>query len=190
MAVKPSLRVITKAEYLGNRERIIQQIREGAVFIYPTQAMYCLGCDATNPKAIRRLRKIKGRFPKPMRVIPPSKAWVRKWCHVGKNADEWLDRIPGTTVLLLRHKPRIPVAPEVNPFKDQAIAVKIPKHWSSEIPNLLGRPIVTTTANLMGKNLMTSLGTLPAPLRRGVDFVLYEGPKNGAPIALIDLKGR
>ncbi len=190
MAIKPFLKVITKEEYSNYKEKIIREIAKGAVFIYPTQSMYCLGCDATNSKAVIRLRRIKQRFKGPFSVIVPNKAWIRKWCVVDKKVEKWVERLPGPYTLVLKGKPKAPVAPEVNPWKDGTIGVKLPRHWSSELATLLGRPIVSTTANQRGKALMTSLSNMSDPLRKNVDFVLYEGPKKGSPNEIIDLARR
>ena len=37
----------------------LSKIRKGCVFIFPTDTIYGMGCNATNPKSVARLRKIK-----------------------------------------------------------------------------------------------------------------------------------
>ncbi|MFV0554780.1 MAG: L-threonylcarbamoyladenylate synthase [Mangrovibacterium sp.] len=39
---------------------IAQKLREGAVIIYPTDTIYGIGCDITQPKAVERVARIKG----------------------------------------------------------------------------------------------------------------------------------
>ena len=38
---------------------IVKDIKQGKIFIYPTDTIYGMGCNATNPKSVARLRKIK-----------------------------------------------------------------------------------------------------------------------------------
>ena len=39
----------------------VQAMREGKVILYPTDTIWGLGCDATNPEAVRRSYEIKHR---------------------------------------------------------------------------------------------------------------------------------
>ncbi len=42
-----------------DKEKIKQLILEGKVFIYSTDTIYGLGCDATNHESVERIREIK-----------------------------------------------------------------------------------------------------------------------------------
>ena len=39
----------------------VQALREGKVILYPTDTIWGLGCDATNPEAVKRIYEIKHR---------------------------------------------------------------------------------------------------------------------------------
>ena len=39
---------------------VVQALRKGALVIYPTDTVYGLGCDITQPKSIERIARIKG----------------------------------------------------------------------------------------------------------------------------------
>ena len=39
----------------------IQTLRQGGVILYPTDTIWGLGCDATNPEAVKRIYEIKRR---------------------------------------------------------------------------------------------------------------------------------
>ena len=41
------------------QEFILDEIKKGKIFIYPTDTVYGLGCDATNYDAIEKIFKIK-----------------------------------------------------------------------------------------------------------------------------------
>ena len=61
----------------------IEDIKNGAVFIYPTDTIYGLGCDATNLASVKLIRELKYRDKdKPMSVIAPSVEWIREHCEV------------------------------------------------------------------------------------------------------------
>ena len=41
--------------------KAVEVLREGGIVIYPTDTIWGLGCDATNPDAVRRVYEIKKR---------------------------------------------------------------------------------------------------------------------------------
>ena len=72
------------------------------IFIYPTDTIYGLGCDATNEKLVKELREIKNRDDKPLSVIAPSVKWIFDNFDVGL---ELLEKyLPGPYTLLLKKK--------------------------------------------------------------------------------------
>jgi L-threonylcarbamoyladenylate synthase len=42
-------------------EAAIKVLKEGGVILYPTDTIWGLGCDATNPQAVEKIYKIKNR---------------------------------------------------------------------------------------------------------------------------------
>ena len=174
--------MLSKPEFLNSKGKYIKQISQGAVFIYPTDTIYGLGCDATNKKAVQRLRKLKNKNVMPLSVIAPSKQWIIDNCEYKQ---EWLDKLPGPYTLIMKLKNAKCVATEV-PLGRETLGVRIPDHWISGVVQLTGKPLVTTSANITGQNYMEKIDDLPSQLQH-VDFIIYEGKSNGKPSALVDL---
>ena len=81
---------------------IRDQIKQGKLFIYPTDTIYGIGCDATNKTAVAKIKKLKARDKdKPLSIIAPSKAWIKEKCIVDTDLDKYL---PGPYTLLLEKK--------------------------------------------------------------------------------------
>ncbi len=60
-----------------------KEILAGKVFIYPTDTIYGLGCNALDIGAVERIKDIKGGDrDKPMSVIAPSMDWIKENCVV------------------------------------------------------------------------------------------------------------
>lgn len=169
------MRVLTKE----NGDEIIKQIQQGAVFIYPTDTIYGMGCDATNAAAVERIRQLKKRDTKPFSVIAPSKAWIEGHCELSEKARAWLDKLPGPYTLILPMKGQ-PVAAEVT---TNTLGVRIPKHWMADIVARANVPLVTTSVNVAGEPPLTD----PTNADFQVDFIIDEGPKEAAPSTVIDL---
>ena len=175
--------VVLKEEYEQHREEYLRKIATGAVFVYPTDTIYGIGCDATSSIAVEKLRLIKERYKKPFSVIASNKDWIRHNCIVH---EDYLDKLPGPYTLIIKLKKPNAVSPLVNPDM-HTIGVRIPNHWCSEIATLLNIPIVTTSANIVGHNFMTSLANLSHTIKSKDDFILYEGPLEGRPSTILDL---
>ena len=72
------------------------------VFIYPTDTIYGIGCDATNDKLVEKIREIKQRENKPFSIIAPSVQWILDNFNVNvRLIDKYL---PGPYTLLLEKK--------------------------------------------------------------------------------------
>lgn len=45
---------------------IIKEIKSNKIFIYPTDTIYGIGCNAENTEAVEKIKKIKQRENKPL----------------------------------------------------------------------------------------------------------------------------
>lgn len=180
------MEIISKQQFLGNKARYLRKIVSGAVFIYPTDTIYGIGCDATNPAAVARIRKIKHRSSNPFSVAVPSEEWIYDNCIVSREAKQWLQRLPGPYTLLLKLKNKKAVAASVNP-NTQILGIRIPKNWFAKVVSELDMPIVSTSANITSKSNMTSMKNLNPDVAKKVDFIIYEGKKEGRPSSIVQL---
>ncbi len=162
-------------------EEILQRIKDGAVFICPTDTIYGLSCDATNQKAVERIRKLKNRPDSPLSIWAPSKEWISQNCFIEQ---KWVDKLPGPYTFIAPMATNI-LAKNVNP-KNKTVGVRLPKHWFSEIVEKLNIPLITTSANKAGESHMVSLKTLNQGIKKKVDFIIYEGEKENSPSTLVD----
>ena len=97
-----------------------------------------------------------------------------------------IDKLPGPYTLILRLKNKSAVAAAVN-LGSETLGIRIPKHWISEAVAELGFPVVSTSANLTGEPYMTSTEDLDDSIRQKVDFIIYEGEKQGKPSTIVKL---
>ena len=180
------MQILSRDEYNLRKEELLLKIKQGAVFIYPTDTIYGLGANALNHNAVNKIRQAKGRYERPFSVIAPSKEWIRENCEVNEKTEEWLEKLPGPYTLILKLKNKEAVEQNVN-TNLSTLGVRIPDHWSTDIAKELNIPIITTSANLTSKEFMTSLTNLDVNVRNKVDFMINQGEIKGKPSTLIDL---
>ena len=159
------MKIYNKEEFNENKEEILTKIKGGNIFIYPTDTIYGIGCDARNFNAVKRIRELKNRDEKPFSVIAPSKEWIINNCE-----EKNLNKLPGPYTLILKLKNKECVASNVSGLN--TLGVRIPDHWFK-----VDIPIVTTSVNKSDKTNMTSLEDLDKDIK--VDFIIYEGEKKG-----------
>jgi len=180
------MRVLNKDEYRVNKLKIQQEIEQGAIFIHPTDTIYGIGCDATNSEAVTKIRQAKQRKTQPFSIIAPSSKWVRENCEITPEIEKWIEKLPGPYTIIVKLKNSSSIAKEVIPNK-KTLGIRRPDHWISELATEMNKPIVTTSANIVGHGFMTNLDNLNPSIKGKTSFILYEGEKKGKPSSIIDL---
>ena len=185
------MEIITPEEVEIKKEDLRKRIFKGEIFIYPTDTIYGIGCNALNSSAVKKIREIKQRKETPFSVIAPSAQWVKENLEVTDEAKEWLTKLPGPYTLILKTK-ESPVAKEVAPGKD-SLGIRVPKHWISDFVKFLDIPIITTSVNITDEPFMTKVDDLDMDIndsiRHKVSFVIDEGEITGRPSKLVHLEG-
>jgi tRNA threonylcarbamoyl adenosine modification protein (Sua5/YciO/YrdC/YwlC family) len=177
------MRILSKNDLMVNRSKIVAEIKQGAVFIYPTDTIYGVGCDATNDVSVRKIRALKGRDAKPFSVIAPSIDWIHDNCELSDKAKAWLVKLPGPYTLILNLKNSGAVCAQTN-MGMKTIGVRIPNHWIASLISDVGKPVITTSVNLAGS---PPAGTREQLEKFVVDFIIYEGDRQGRPSTVVDL---
>jgi len=178
------MQIYNKEQALKNKKQLLEKIAVGAVFIYPTDTIYGIGCDATNPAAVKIIRDLKQSDNKPFSVIASGFEWISNNCKLSAIAKKWLLKLPGPYTLILPLKNLNAVcSATVNGLN--SVGVRIPKHWISKFVQDLGKPIVTTSVNISGEQNAMNLEQLQ---KFAVDFIIYEGEKAGKPSIVVDLR--
>jgi L-threonylcarbamoyladenylate synthase len=180
--------VVTKEEFLLEKEKYFDLIREGRIFIYPTDTIYGIGCSALHEGAVQKIREVKDRSVAPFSVIAPSQEWILANLETEGKAKDWLNKLPGPYTLIMKKKEDFCVAKPVS-GDYPTLGVRIPEHWMSKLVAELGVPIVTTSVNKKGKEFMVNLETLDSDIKHCVDFAIDVGECKGMPSNIIHLEG-
>lgn len=178
------MKLIRAEEYEEYADEVATAIVSGKIFIYPTDTIYGIGCDASCEEGVRKIRELKQRDTKPFSVIAPGKEWISRVCQVREGKE--LDRLPGPYTLIMNMIDTTAVASNVNPGIS-SLGVRIPDHWFTKVVASAGVPFVTTSVNISGEKHMECLEELPATIASGVDYIIYEGEKKGESSIKIDL---
>jgi len=64
------MRIINKDE-LKHDAKLINELKK-SIFVYPTDTIYGIGCDATNEELVKKIREIKRNPTHPFSIIIPN----------------------------------------------------------------------------------------------------------------------
>ena len=153
-------------------------LAEGGLVAFPTETVYGLGADATNPAAIAHLYQAKGR--------PAFNPLI---AHVGDStAAQAIARFdaaatalaeafwPGPLTLVLPKTHACAVADLATAGLD-TVAIRIPAHpVAREILRVFGGPVVAPSANISGHVSPTTAAHVQSDLSGRIDLIVDGGP--------------
>ena len=158
--------------------RAVAILREGGIILYPTDTVWGIGCDATNAEAVDRIYRLKrSENKKSMLVLCASADMVVRY----------VNRAPGIAfeVMEMATTPLTAILPgaagvAANLIPDEGtLGVRIPDHeFCQRMLRALGRPVVSTSANISGEPTAVGLQDVAREIIDGVDFVVnprFEG---------------
>lgn len=131
--------------------RVVKCLQDGGIIAYPTDTTYGIGCSIFNKKGIEQIYRMKQREKKkPFSFICPSLSEVSRYARVGNAAFKILKKyLPGAYTFVLEATRDVP---DLLITRQKTVGIRIPDNRIClDIVQLLGNPIVTTSANLSGE---------------------------------------
>lgn len=166
----------------------VQTLRQGGVILYPTDTIWGLGCDATNPEAVKRIYEIKRR--------DDSKSLVLLACDLDQIA-RYVKEIPPMAIDLVEvnDKPMTLIypgaltypapaegeAPKADKYHlaynavaaDGTVGIRIPlMDFCKRMAEKLGKPVVSTSANISGQPSPKKFKDIPEEITSVVDYIV------------------
>jgi len=133
-------------------EAAVDALRDGELVAFPTETVYGLGANASNPAAVRKVFELKGRPPShPVIVHIDQKKYLKRWVReLTPAAEKLADAFwPGPLTLVLPRGES--VHDEVTGGQD-SVAIRIPSHpMAQQLLDAFGGGIAAPSANRFGR---------------------------------------
>ncbi|MFA5816932.1 MAG: L-threonylcarbamoyladenylate synthase [Bacteroidales bacterium] len=168
----------------------VEVLHRGGVILYPTDTIWGIGCDATNPDAVEKVYRIKERpFGKSMLILVADI----------EMAEEFTKDTPGLTWAVMEEAldPLTLIFPHARnlavnlPAPDGSIGIRLPKdEFCLELIRLFGKPIVSSSANRSHEMPPRLFIDIPQELIELVDYVVIwrqDDFKPGTPSTVVKL---
>lgn len=191
-----SLTRVAQAAWLGSKyaldrpdaEFAVETLQAGGLVVYPTDTLYGLGADASNPGAVERAVSAKARpEAQGISVAVSGLSQIEAWARVGGAARNFIaSNLPGPYTVILAPSGSAP--PHL--VSALGIAFRIPRHPIAALLTRLFGPITATSANRHGGAAPVDVATARAQLGDAVALYLDAGPcELGEPSSVVDFTG-
>ncbi len=178
-------------DYKDELKRTLDVLRKGGIILYPTDTVWGLGCDATDPEAVARIYALKRRADSKSLVLLASDIdmicrYVREIPEMAVQLIEVNDRpmtiiYPGALHGESGQKAERHILAHNVVAEDGTVGIRIPMmDFCREIVSGLGRPIVSTSANISGEPAPKNFAEITTPVLEGVDYVVDRSLERGA----------
>lgn len=172
-----------------------QILKNGKLLLYPTDTVWGIGCDATNPNAVQKVYNLKQR--------DDSKALI---CLVSsiEMLKDYVENVPAEAIEIILKNTKKPttIIYYANQklaknllAEDGSVAIRVCQtDFCQQLINKFGKPIISTSANISGFPTPQNYNQIQPEILKGVDYVvnLQKSKKNAQPsqILKIDKSGQ
>lgn len=167
----------------------LKVLKDGGLILYPTDTVWGIGCDASNPEAVKKIFQLKQR--------EDSKALI---CLVADDRmlKKYVKKIPEAafSILDITEEPITIIYDEPQNLasnliaEDNTIAIRIPDNdFCFQLLRRFNGAIVSTSANISGFQTPKSFKEIAPEILKGVDYVvnLHHEKINTKPSSIIKL---
>lgn len=173
-------------------QKALEVLRGGGVILYPTDTVWGIGCDATDPEAVAKIYAIKNREDSKSLVLLASD--MDMICRYVKEVPEM-----AVQLVEVNDKPMTIIYPGAvagekgcmkadrralafnTVAEDGTVGIRIPMmDFCQTLVAKFGRPIVSTSANVSGEATPKKFAEISDQIRNAVDHIVDPSLEKGA----------
>ncbi|MDP5045348.1 MAG: L-threonylcarbamoyladenylate synthase [Leeuwenhoekiella sp.] len=150
----------------------ITVLKRGGLLLYPTDTVWGIGCDATNADAVDKIFALKKRA--------ESKSLI---CLVSdfKMLNQYIENIPEIAYSILKYAEQPTTIIYDDPIRvaenliaeDNTLGIRVVEDgFCKALIKKLGKPLVSTSANISGEKTPMRFPEISKPILEGVDYIV------------------
>ena len=173
-------------------QKAVEVLRQGGVVLYPTDTVWGVGCDATNPEAVAKVYALKKREDSKSLVLLASD--MDMICRYVKEVPEMAIQLvevndkPMTIIYpgaVFGEKGNMQACRYCLAFntvaEDGTVGIRVPMmDFCRQLVAKLGRPIVSTSANISGEPTPQNYAEISEDIKAAVDHIVDPSLEKGA----------
>ena len=153
-------------------KQALKTLTEGGLILYPTDTIWGIGCDATNPEAVKKVFALKQR--------DDAKALISIY-HTSNVLQTLMKEVPRVAYDLIDAavRPLTIIYPGVHGLAENLLAEDgsagiriVDEYFCNELCRRFRKPIVSTSANISGEPSPANFKEISEAIKEGVDYVV------------------
>lgn len=128
-------------------DKVVSELNDGGIIIYPTDTLYAIGCDALNVRAVEKICALKGINPQKsnLSIICSDLSSISEYAKVDTPTFKLMKRnLPGPFTFIL---PTTSSLPKIYKNK-KTVGIRVPdNNIVREMVSQLGNPILSTSVS-------------------------------------------
>ena len=178
-------------------QKALEVLRNGGIILYPTDTVWGIGCDATDPAAVAKIYEIKKRADSKSLVLLASDMdmicrYVKEIPEMAVQLVEVNDK-PMTIIYPGAVAGPAPAADGALPKADRhclafntvaedgTVGIRVPMmDFCQQLVARFGRPIVSTSANISGEPTPKKYAEISEEIRNAVDYIVDPSLEKGS----------
>lgn len=171
-------------------KKACEVMRAGGIILYPTDTIWGIGCDATDPEAVKRVYNLKKRVDnKAMLVLVDSPAKL----------NACMEQVPDIAwdLIEIADRPLTIIYPNARNLavnllgNDGSVGIRVTnEEFSRKLCERFRKPVVSTSANLSGQPSPATFAEIPVEIKQGVDYIVnyrQNDPAKAKPSGILKL---
>lgn len=178
-------------DFTNDIEGCLQALRNGGTILYPTDTIWGIGCDATNPAAVKKIYELKKRNDEKALIIlvASEREILRHVAQPDLTVFDYLKTVQKPTTVI--YEGAIGLADNLV-SSDGSVAMRICRdEFCKQLIKRFKKPVVSTSANISGQLFPKNYLEVSGEIKRNVDYIVsykQTDNTNAEPSALIRWK--
>jgi L-threonylcarbamoyladenylate synthase len=175
-------------DFLTDIENCLAVLHKGGIFLYPTDTVWGIGCDATNEEAVAKIYHLKQRAEEKSMIVLAADGndIVQYTTQPDLSVFDYLDTVTKPTTVIYDGATGL-AENVIN--TDGSIAIRLTSDdFCKQLIKRFRKPIVSTSANVSGYPPPALFADISNEIKNGVDYIVQhrrDDLKIVAPSAII-----
>lgn len=162
-----------KHDFGDDIRNALKVLRAGGIILYPTDTVWGLGCDATNGEAVKKIYSIKKRAEnKSLITLVNSAAMLTRYVDNPPEVALQMAELAESPLTIVYDRGRS--LAEGVASADGSVGVRICNDpFCDELITALRKPLVSTSANISGRDAPAIFDEISEELKASVDYICH-----------------
>jgi len=147
-------------------------LKNGGIILYPTDTVWGIGCDASNPEAVEKIFKLKKRHDsKALICLVADDRMLKKYVKKVPEVAYDIFDVPEQSITIIYDEPQNLAKNLI--AEDNTIAIRIPNdEFCFQLLRKFNGAIVSTSANICSQPTPKSFKEISDEILKGVDYIV------------------